>query len=63
MLILPNLIIESFNRDLYIFDGEETLSSVLGSVFESDVKVDSLGTELDVEDTGVFELEPAGLIK
>ncbi len=60
-LILPNLVIESRDGDVDVLDNEESLSVFGRGVLESDVKGDAFRSELNVEETRVFEGEEAGL--
>ncbi len=60
-LILPNLIIESRDGDVDVLDDEECLSVFGRGVLESDVEGNAFRSELDVEETRVFEGKEAGL--
>jgi hypothetical protein len=62
VVVVPDLEVESNNRHLDVLDLEESLTSLLLGVLEGDVKVDSLGSELNVKQTRVLEGDPTGLL-
>ena len=62
VVVVPNLEVESDDRHLDVLDLEESLTSLLLGVFEGDVEVDSLGSELNVKQTRVLESNPTGLL-
>ena len=62
MVVVPDLVVESDDRNLDALDLEEGLPGILVGVLESDVERDTLGSELDVQQTRVLKGDPTGLI-
>lgn len=61
MIIVLDLVVEPDDRDLDVLDLEKGLPRGLFGILEGDVKVDPLGSELDIQETRVFKGDPTGL--